>query len=257
MDSELKHELQQNDLAEFLTNFGGWWNKNGTTVLAVVALAAAVFLGQKWVKTRAYQNHETAWADLAGSTSPESYRLTAETHDDATVKALAYLRGADLLLATAYQDADSDAPGDEAAANQATSPMQRSPEETLAEAATMYRGVLDNADAHAVLKLNARLGAASVAENLEQWDTARQHYQAVLEGAGPGYEALAEQATTRLGLIDQVSKTVNFPEGKPETAGATPDPGPEGPASSLEGESVDQADNAVGEAAASTQPAGL
>lgn len=191
-----KH-VPESELTEFASGFGRWWNRYGNTALLLVLLASAAFLAKRWYDHRAAAAHEEAWSELAGSTSPDSYRQVAESTDDPTVRALAYLRGADLLLtkattSSAASDADSTSSRDRA----------------LHDAAAMYQRVIDEQNIHKVYGLNARLGLAAVAEARGDWAQARENYQAVLQGAGEGYSSIAAQAKGKLATLDRLASPV-------------------------------------------------
>ena len=141
MDPNHYHELEENDLAAFLINFRQWWNKYGNTLLAVILIAATVFLGKRWYDSSRAAAHEAAWSDLALATSPGAFRDVAATHPDPTVQALARLRGADLLLLKASQLSD-EAAADADPSSQDDEPAPTSPANTddaLQKAAVMYR----------------------------------------------------------------------------------------------------------------------
>ncbi len=210
MDSEHRHELQENDLAEFIANFGEWWSKHGNTVLTVILVVSVVFLGKRWIDARAESAHEQAWSDLATATSPESFRHTAESHDNPAVRALAYLQGGDLLLAQSKknQDASPDA------APSTAPPL--TPDQALHEAELMYKQVLADPNTHTVFKLNAHLGLATVAESRQLWNEAQQQYQAIIDTAGPGYDAIAGQARARLANLDELAKPIYLVEPTPQ-----------------------------------------
>lgn len=232
MDRQERHELEQNDLESFFQNFGDFWNKYGNAVLFFVMLAALAFAGYRFFNYRYTEAHETAWADLAGSTSPQAYTEVAADHDNTTVQALAYLRGGDLLLAQALS------PDEPAQPEPAPTPEGQTPEgqpapnptpepakpidraATLNDAAAMYAQALGAAKDKPLIALNARLGAAAVAESQGKFDEAKAHYEAVAQEAGEKFPVLAAQAKTRLGLLDTLKTPVAFAPDPP--APATP-----------------------------------
>ena len=204
MDADHRHELKENDLAEFLGNLGPWWAKHGNTLLITVLVVVAVFVGKRFIENRNTAVLEEAWADLAQATSPESYRLVAQSHPLPAVRALADLRGADLWLAKAAAPLPDADPATEP--SQATAPAL-TPTQCLDEAALVYERVANDPDAHHVFKLNAHLGLAAVAESRQDWAQAQQQYTWVTQQAGPGYEVIAAQAKARQGQLDRLKKT--------------------------------------------------
>ncbi len=203
MDSQQRHELEQNDLAAFLGDFGTFWNRWGTPIVGTLALAALIFAGYNLITQRAHSSRETAWLDLFGSTSVESLQLVAEDTNNAAVRTLANLRAGDLRVAEANAL--------EVAAGR---PL-------LEEARAHYRAALDAAP-HKVYELNALEGLAVVAESLYETDGARELYERVKSAAGQGYPQWAARADRHLALLAEVSTPVTFaPEPPPETPEAS------------------------------------
>lgn len=206
MDSEHRHELKENDLAEFIANFGQWWSAHGKTFLTVLLVVVGSFTGWRWIQNQAAQAKEKAWTDLAFATSPESYQYVAQSHKDPAVRALAYLRAADLSLAIAMVPAGTDPNDDD---NSADTPTV-TPDQALRDAGDMYQLAIDEPGTHPIYKLNAYLGLAAVAEGQHEWDTARGHYQTAFDQAQPGYTAIATRAKAGLDTLDRLMKPVVF-----------------------------------------------
>lgn len=220
MDADHRHELKENDLAEFLTHFGEWWQKHGTKLTVIVLVVVATYAGKRLIDTRSNAALEGAWGDLATSTSPESYQFVAQSHAVPAVKALANLRGADLLLAQAVVPPDDE--------QEAQATTDNDPHQALLDAAAMYQQVIDAPSALLAYKLNAHLGLAAVAESFQQWGQAQQHYNTVLDLAGPAYAAIAHRTRTRLGMLDRLDKPVVFapdlpPAAEPDSLPSNPD----------------------------------
>ena len=230
MDSQHRHELEQNDLVVFLTHLNEWWAKHGQITLIVILVVVGTFTGTRYYQHNKMMAHENAWGGLARSTSPESYRATA-ADNEGTVKALAYLRGADLLLAQATVpqtpakpvqpveavdavDAVDVTEGDtpiEAAPAVTIAPTQtQDPSEMLADAKIMYQAVASDKSVHVVLQINGFLGLGSVAESQNQWDQAAAAYDQAIALAGTQYHVLAEQASSRRDQLEDIKSPVQF-----------------------------------------------
>ena len=61
-----------------------------------------------------------------------------------------------------------------------------------------------------MIRLNAHLGLAAVAEGQGQIEEAQRHYHAVVEQAGSGYETIAAQATAKLDGLDALRTPIYF-----------------------------------------------
>jgi hypothetical protein len=252
LDPEERKELDQNDLARFFENFGEFWNKNGTWLVATIAIIAIVYAGYNIITRRAMEKQEVAWFDLYGSASHESFRLTADEHDDVpAVAALANLRGADLLMAK-VNDPNRDEDGK-------VGDTGLTPEEALDTAEAMYQQAMEVAE-HLVYTLNALEGLGVVAESRFDLEQARTHYQAIIEQAGEDYPAFTARAEKRIEWLAKLGQPIEFaPEAPPEAsetseapeseAGAEPEAGsdeqaaPEGEAAAMtEGDAKAQPD---------------
>lgn len=211
MDSEHKHELQQNDLAEFITNFGQWWRKNGLKaliLLLVVVGAVFFYLSQRVGAERA---HDRAWYDLATATTADMYRDLVGTHGVPAIDALAHLRAGDLLheqFRVGDQDAAATGAGEDDTTPKADSDEQK--QAKLRQAAEQYQAVIDDPEAHLTIKLNAMLGLAAVAESSLQWEQARQHYARIQEMASAGYERIKELAVRHTAALERLTEPVVF-----------------------------------------------
>lgn len=222
MDSQHRHELQQNDLAEFISHFQDWWEAHGFRTLLYVLVILAVVFGIQMVKANKKAAHDEMWFELSAATSPAAYESVARTHQSPTVRALARLRGADLALNRALgRKAPESAVA--SAFGELSTPVV---EDTTADQSTMlteaeqgYRAVIDMTDAPLDIRLNAYLGLASVEETRRAWDAARQVYKQVEDLAGNGYELFAETASHRTKAIERIAE--------PIVLGKDPEPEPE------------------------------
>lgn len=196
MDSEHRHELKENDLEHFLSNFGEWWKKYGSTLLLWVLLIALVIVGFNLYGNVRSSSHDAAWDDLALTTNPETYPLVAEDHRNKTVKVLANLWGADAQLQQALTTAQADGAGD-------------NPIGPLAQAEGLYKEVLALTD-EPLYRANAYLGLASVAESKGQFDEAGKFYDQAIATAGERYAALKMRAEQRKVMLNRIAEPVTF-----------------------------------------------
>ena len=201
MDSQHRHELKENDLADFLLNFRQWWAQHGKKTLIMIVVIAVVVTLWRLRSATAEVRHEQAWSNLAASSGPDAFLAIAAEADNATLRNLARVRGADLwaLKATLPQ------------AELTTIQMLDQAEET-------YQEVISDPQAPLVLRLNAMLGLAAVGETRGDWDKTDQWYDRVIEQAGGLYPAHRAEAESRRVLVEQLKKPLTFaPEPAPDT----------------------------------------
>lgn len=209
MDSEHRHELEQNDLAVFLTNFGQWWSKYGNWTLITVLVIVAGYTGQRLIATQREIAHERAWADLALTTSPDVANSIAGSHPE-PVRSLLLLRGADLLLNEVTFPRKPQTPADESAEQKPAVDPARDPAKDLQTARMMYQQVIDAKAAHDVIHYNAWLGLAAVAEAQKNWDEARSIYEKVGADAQAAYPAISAQAKGRLAMLPDLGQPIRM-----------------------------------------------
>jgi hypothetical protein len=254
MDSEHRHELQQNDLQEFFRHFNKWWEKYGTSTLVVVLVALAVFAGVRFWRSSRASAHEEAWIDVATVTSPEVARTRAQMHEN-PVRAILYLRGADLIMKELAVPQEAAEAQTQPAAAESPFGVRRTtasdtPEQSLASAAQMYEAVAQDQSAALVYRLNAHLGLGAVAEQSGKWDDARRHYEKVIDLAAEKYDFIRQQAQGRQAMLERLAEPVAFaPEPKVQ---ATIPSTPEAPPPTI---NVRPAPGAADGAATSTAPA--
>ncbi len=192
MDSQHRHELQQNDLEHFITHLGEWWTKHGarfsTTVLIIVGTLAAVRL----VRGYSENSRQNQLKAVAESRDPFSYENAAKAVSPTGLKATATLRAADLRLVAA------------------TNPAAANPKEDVDKAEAGYRQVLALAGVHDLFKLNAHLGLAAVEESRRDWPKAAAAYDAAIQLAGDRHPAIAQSAKGRKAALDKLRTPVSF-----------------------------------------------
>jgi len=214
MDSEHRHELKENDLAEFLHHFGQFWSKWGNSILLGLLIGLVVVFGVHHLRTRAAQKLERALSDLHLETTPAGLADVAARTDLVAVKAEAYLRAGEMLLTRAVMP---DAPD-------ATSP--RTDEERkldLDEAQTMLQRVVELPDVSPAFQFNAKLTLAAVAETRHEWDKAAEIYQGVKTDAAKDYPPLADRASMRLAMLDRLKQPVHLVPDPPKPVEVKPD----------------------------------
>lgn len=232
MDAKERHELKDNDLAEFLQNFGEFWDKHGNFISVVILVGVLGWFGWKYYGNMQLTAHENAWSDLSATATPTGYRERArETEGDKALPQLALLRGAEAFHQQAVQ-VDQDATAEDAG--------MMSAEESLDNAEAMYKQVLDS-NADVVFRANAAAGLANVAETRGDYTAAEEHWTKAKSLAEEAHlSAIAAQAKVRLTLLADLSRPIIFADpdevapieddASTETAPANDEPAVEAPA---------------------------
>lgn len=246
MDAKERHELKDNDLAEFLENFGAFWEKRGNTISTVFFVAVAAWVLwyglpvlnwhglQQYRKTSA-QSMERVWGDLWVISTPQGYReLARETEGYQAVPQLALLRGADAYhqqaIELGHEDADPES-------------GLMSAEESLQSAESMYKQVLDAKKAEPVYRANAAVGLANVSETRGDFDTAKTYWTQAQQIAEEARLAtIATQAGLRLELLDELAKPIVLADTPKTVADLSSSPDTQAPAADVPAEDTAEAD---------------
>lgn len=215
MDSQHRHELQENDLANALTgarsiwNDKDWWTRYGNKILLVLLLLSSAFLAKTWADNRTAAAHEQQWADLGMANSPESLDGVASSYSDTTVKSLALLRAGDLLaqraaagemVVTSFTDPTATQP----------STVTTDPAKDAADAILRYQKVIGMDRVNPLVRLNAMLGLASTYEDQKDWTNAKATYEQVMDQGKDVSPILAVRAKNRLEILPRLSEPVVF-----------------------------------------------
>ncbi len=200
MDAKERHELKDNDLAEFLENFGTFWNKHGNVISAVILFLVAGWFGLRYYKSYKATNQENAWADLASTESPPSYRERAtENPGDVGLTNLALLRGAEGFHKQAIEQLSK--------ADDSEQDVM-SPEDSLSSAEKMYKQVLDS-QSDAAYRANAAAGLANVAETRGNFESAREYWTQAKQIAESGrLSTIIALADTRIALLEDLARPI-------------------------------------------------
>ncbi|MFK7790863.1 MAG: tetratricopeptide repeat protein [Phycisphaeraceae bacterium] len=197
MDSERRHELETNDLREFLDNFKDFWDKHGNRLLISLIVVLGAWLGYAKYNEWQADKAEAAFTQLNEADSADAFRALAgersEVHDEAM------RRGGDTALGDARTALIS---GEDA-------------DKPLTQAGSAY-DALAKRGTTTEYQLVGQEGLAKVALMREEWDKAKKHYEQVIELAGDAFVTQADRAQRALDRIDLLKSPVAFAE--PEAA---------------------------------------
>lgn len=216
MDAETRHELQQNELGQFLARLKSLSAREILTYLGVIVVVILAIVGYRTWQSSQLAAKSQAWTDLitAGAPRPgldgnlelpdrvEALRNYMQTHDEPSAMSAARLRLARALIDKA-----------------ATDGAQR--QLLLDEALTHLDALRADNSAPPALRAAATLLAGTAYETRRDAAKAREMYR-LFENADLSGSAIADIARRRLETIDQVSARVAFVPGSPP-----PPPAPE------------------------------
>jgi predicted negative regulator of RcsB-dependent stress response len=205
MDAKERHELKDNDLAEFIDHFGEFWSRHGNAVMVAVILVMLVWFGFGYYNNNNAANHENAWADLSSTTTPQGFRERAvESAGYPAVPQLALLRGAETYHQQAIQlTQEADGTKDDG---------MMSAEESLQAAESMFNQVL-NSDADPAFLANAAVGLANLAETRHDFEAAAEHWSNAKQIADDArLSTIATLAQLRIDMLDDLARPIVFGE---------------------------------------------
>ena len=220
MEQNPQLNLEDNDLQGTLAKAKAWWDQHGTKVLLVVLLIALTLTGRRFYQRHLEQQRDESWGGLATATSPDVSRMLAESYTKPGFQAAAYLRAGDLLLYRAFRDSTTHPPTTTPDAT-ASAPPDR--QRDLTEARSYFQKVVDLPGASELFKLNAKLGLAAIAEELNETAQAKALYLEIEAQAGAKYPAIVAQARNRAARVERISRPVQFAKDMPRPILPIPD----------------------------------
>ncbi|MEM9416671.1 MAG: tetratricopeptide repeat protein [Planctomycetota bacterium] len=205
MDSKKRHELETNDLREFLDNFKDFWDKNGNTILIALIIVVGGFTAMRMY--RSSQDKKVNEAQHALETATDGEGLLSVAAEHPSVRHIALLRAGDTFLEEARL---ARVAGEDAEA-----------EKHLENAANAYQSVIAEEKLAVEFRSSALLGSATVAEEQGEWDKAKQAYNEASTLAGDRFIRLATLAQAGLERLDSLKEPVPF---GPEVVAPPPTP---------------------------------
>jgi len=257
MKSERRHDLKTNALARRLETVPQNWRDYGSKVLLAVIVALIVFLLVRyWNEKKAREGAEVssgmvivnsalrqiddlpfAYFSLPPSAVIEERQRITQEADQAINNILNVAKDPKVLANTYLAQAELDwklanlpeFPG----ADTQPSLRMSNRESLLDESRSWYQKVLDPPSTPDPLQVyTARLGLAAIAEDLRQWDQARQQYEAI--DSTPGIPTPSKDyAKARLTQLPDEQKPVLIVPPPPPTTAPSTNPSTEGPGTVL------------------------
>lgn len=219
MDSERRHELETNDLREFLDNFKDFWEKHGNKLLFILIIVLGGYAGYNYYGQWQQGKEQAAQEALAGATTADQLLAVSEEHPQVFDEAMR--RAGDVSLGEARTATIA---GSEGAA-----------EKALKKAGTAYSALADRG-VSTEYKLVGLEGLAKTAVMGGKWDEAAKQYQALIDLAGQTYTGHAARAQADLDRLDLLKNPVAFSADEdlsfnpdeliPPTPPLLPDPAP-------------------------------
>lgn len=208
MDSQHRHELEQNDLERVLGGTKEWITENQQSVLwglIIIAVVVGGFVYYAQSKGSEQAARYELWDLYATAQTPGGLdQILENASAPADLVVLSHLKKADMLLEEGLQ------PG------LGSDSAQEQKKVRFEQAIDHYDNVINNDKAKPLVKYNAMLGKASAAESLRQWDDAESAYQSIVDAA-EAYPAIMQVAKARLAALDRIKVPVTFaPDVKPK-----------------------------------------
>lgn len=233
MKSEHRHELKTNELAEWLSNFPEWLKENSKTIIAMAAIIIVVvgFYGwRRYDKNVVQVRERNEFSGLLDETTSlkmqvaarqaqgtdESHYLIplaanlgsfAENTDKKNMAALALIKEAETLRAELHYRLGAVSEEDF--------------KEQINRAKASYNQALSKASSNPKLTAAAKFGLGLCAEELGDFDQARQIYQEIVSNADFEGTVFAVQAKRRIEYMPDYQKEIVFkpaPKKEPEVA---------------------------------------
>lgn len=207
MDSQERHELQQNDLVEFLTHFREWWRNNGTFTLLTILVVVLAYFGYRHLVGREMNHLNAAWAEREQVQNPDGLFRVADKYPDLPMlSAKARLQGADLLLREAIFGRPSDP---DAVALAASDPQWAVHQ--MERAAREYEKIIADGEPGIVV-VHARLSLAAIAETRGLFDEAEAQYRAARnESIALGAPRLTSRVDRKIEDLPRLQQYIFFP----------------------------------------------
>lgn len=232
MDSEHRHELKSNDLADFLKNFPEFYKKNSNIILGVtliiVALVTAPMFSKMAQNKAIAEQSQVSDAIIQLNQSIGSTFSNAEEDTSAALDAI-LVNAQNLSEEAAALDGDAAAMAYIKAGQAYRIELHLKKEFVAAEdLSTQIQKAEDaykNAETQAktpTLKAMAQFGLAICAEERGQVEPAKTLYQAIVDNEEFAATALPKQAQIRIDTLDENTETFTFVkvEEKPEAMNA-------------------------------------
>jgi len=193
MDSKRKHELETNDLKDFLDNFKDFWDRNGNFILIILIVGIGGWAVLRLVGNWKTEANNEAFAALSTATDPDILMTVAADYE--LVHDPALLRAGDLYLDRGRQRMSRD---ETTKAN-----------EDLDSAEKAYQTLIDSTEDKLFLA-NAYLGLATVAQGRHDWDAAADALASAKEAAGDHYPAITAQVDLSEATLEELRNLIPF-----------------------------------------------
>ncbi|MEM9916406.1 MAG: hypothetical protein AAF911_15750 [Planctomycetota bacterium] len=185
----------EGEFSSFFSDIKTFYDKLGTPVVGVLAIAAIIFAGYNLVTKNRAVALQNSWLDLYIADSPDALQVVIEDTKNDPVRTVAHLRAGDLLLAESRTASEEDAT------------------KILVTAEGHYEAALAEAP-HVIYELNALDGLAVLAESRYDTSKAEELYNQIKSKADGTFPYWVSLADNRLALLPSLAEPVEF---APET----------------------------------------
>lgn len=184
MKSDERHQLEQNELADWVARLGVTARPYLPYAAAILAVAFLAAMGYSFWSSSAEAREHEAWEEFFGAKNPEQLRIVIDRYPNSQAAPYSQLRIADFE----FQDAKAKLVNDYGAAISG-----------LSKAVDLYRELADGRASPIQVKQQASMAMAETLESKGSLTEAKEAYQRVASNyAGSAEAALAEQRLKEL-----------------------------------------------------------
>jgi hypothetical protein len=186
MKTERRHELQENELANWLAEKLDWLRPYSKAILGVLLLAVVALMVVSYMRGRSERMREAGWAayfEAMAGRSPEAFEEVANTYPGTSAAGWAMQRAADLYLDESLQQLFQD---------------RDAAQQSVDAARELYQKILDTSN-DPMLEQRATYGLAKCLEARGDFEEAKAHYEQVASRwSDSTFAALARERVNRI-----------------------------------------------------------
>ncbi len=188
MKSEHRHQLETNELADWIVRAAEQVRSRWLYIVGGLAILVATYAGVQYFTGASARHLKDAWIDFFGANNPGQFEAVADRHTGLVVSHYARLRAADLRFDEAKRELLTDYSGASL---------------KLDKVVQSYDKLADDGEAPLAVRRHAALGKALALETQGNLATAKTAYERVANNVEFAGTAEALHAQARLKKLDE------------------------------------------------------